>query len=91
MAEADEDHGAELKALAALHGQDVDLGFPGIVGALAAALGHEQMGDAEGLELMGDAFPVVRGFMQITAMSPRTSPRSCQALRHLMTYDATVV
>lgn len=60
MAEADEDHGAELQALAALHGEDVDLGFPGIVGPLAAALGHEQMGDAEGLELVGDAFPVVR-------------------------------
>ena len=43
-----------------LHRQDVDLGFPGIVGPLAAALGHEQMGDAEGLELVGDAFPVVR-------------------------------
>ena len=45
LAEADEDHGAELKALAALHGEDVDLGFPGIVGPLAAACGHEQMGD----------------------------------------------
>jgi hypothetical protein len=31
LAEADEDHGAELKTLAALHGEDVDLGFPGIV------------------------------------------------------------
>ena len=60
LAEADEDHGAELKALAALHGQDVDLGFPGIVGPLAAAGGHEQMGDAECLELMGDPFSVVR-------------------------------
>ncbi len=60
LAEADEDHGADLKALAALHGEDVDLGFPGIVGPLAAAGGHEQMGDAERLELMGDAFSVVR-------------------------------
>lgn len=60
LAEADEDHGSELKALAALHGEDVDLGFPGIVGQLAAAGGHEQMGDAERLELMGDVFSVVR-------------------------------
>lgn len=60
LAEADEDHGAELKALAALHGEDVDLGFPGIVGPLASAGGHEQMGDAERLELMGDPFSMVR-------------------------------
>ena len=45
LAEAYEDHGAELKALAALHGQDVDLWFPGIVDPLAGAGGHEQMGD----------------------------------------------
>jgi len=60
LAEADEDHGAELKALAALHGENIDLGFPGIVGPLAAAGGHEQVGDAERLELMGDPFSVVR-------------------------------
>jgi hypothetical protein len=41
LAEADEDHGAELKALAALHGEDIDLGFPGIVGPLAGSSGHE--------------------------------------------------
>jgi hypothetical protein len=60
-----------------LHGQYVDLGFPGIVGPLAAAGVHEQMGDAECLELAGMRFPR-SGFMQITAMSPRKSPRSCQ-------------
>ncbi len=60
LAEADEHYGAELKALAALHGEDVDPGFPGIVGPLAVAGGHEQMGDAERLELMGDPFSVVR-------------------------------
>lgn len=60
VTEPNKDHGAELEALAALHGEYVDLGFPGIVGPLAAAGGHEQMGDAERLELMGDAFAVVR-------------------------------
>lgn len=58
--EADEYHGAELKALAALQRQDVDLEFPGILGPLSAAGGHEQKGDAKRLELMGDAFSVVR-------------------------------
>ena len=29
------------------------------LGLQAGGHGHEQMGDAEGLELMGDAFPVV--------------------------------
>lgn len=59
MAEADEDHGAELMPLAALHAQDIDLGFPGIVGPLAGAGGHGEMGDTERLELMGDPFSVV--------------------------------
>jgi hypothetical protein len=33
-----------------LHGEDADLGFPGIVSPLAAAGGHELMGDAFFLE-----------------------------------------
>ena len=40
LAEAEEDHGAELEAFAALHGQDVDLVFPRVVGPLAAAVGQ---------------------------------------------------
>ena len=60
MAEAEEDHGAEFEALAALHGEDVDLGFPGIVGTLGGPVRHVEVGDAERLELVGDAFSVVR-------------------------------
>ena len=60
LAESDKDYRAEFQALAALDREDVDLGFPGIIGPFAVALRHQQMGDAKGLKLMGDAFPVVR-------------------------------
>jgi len=70
LVEANEDLRAELKGLAVLHGQDVDLGFPGIVVPLAGGGGHEQVGDSERLELMGNRFSWSM-FMQSTAMSPR--------------------
>ena len=55
-AEAYGDHGAEFKTLAALHGEDVDLGFEGIVGPLAAAVGNEEMANALRLELAAGEF-----------------------------------
>jgi len=60
QAAADEDHGAEFQALAALYEENVNLGFPGIVGALGGPVRHVEVGDTERLELVGDAFAVIR-------------------------------
>lgn len=59
LAEADEDDRAEFQAFAALDSEDVDLRFAGVVGSLAGAVRHEEVGDPTRLEVVGDAFAVV--------------------------------
>ena len=43
-----------------MHRENVDARVSWVVSPFPVLGGHEQMGDAEGMELVGDTFPVVR-------------------------------